>query len=37
MLMLVYLANELSSSSSLDLTICSSPAQNLANAFKHFH
>ena len=37
MFMLVYLANELSSSSSLDLTICSSQAQNLANEFKHFY
>ena len=37
MFMLVYLANELSSSSSLDLTSCSSQAQNSADAFKHFH
>lgn len=37
MFMLVYLANEPSSSSSLDSTICSSQAQNLVDAFKHFH
>lgn len=35
MFMLIYLANELSSSSNLDSTICSSQAQNLVDA--HFH